>query len=114
MEASFMASDSSSSRVKSAAVPLPWVQPVRMSVIFCEPLRQCTHFPQDSLRKKRTAFSAMSSMQRPSAHTTMAADPIIEPAAASDLKSMWTSTIDAGKYPEDGPDGAKAFNRLPP
>ena len=81
----------------SAAVPLPWVQPMRISVIFCEPLRHGTHFPQDSLRKKRTAFSAISSMQRPSAQTTMAADPIMEPAAASDLKSMWTSTMDAGR-----------------
>ena len=113
MEASFIASDSSSSRSKSAAVPLPCVQPVRISTIFCEPMRHGTHFPQDSLRKKRTAFSAMSSMQRPSAHTTMAPEPIMEPAAASDLKSMRTSTIDAGRYPDDGPDGANAFNCLP-
>ena len=59
------------------------VHPVSMSTIFCEPTRQGTHLPQDSLRKKRTAFSAMSSMQRPSAQTTIAPEPTIEPAAAS-------------------------------
>ena len=93
--------------------PLPCVQPVRISTIFCEPMRHGTHFPQDSLRKKRTAFSAMSSMQRPSAQTTMAPDPSMDPTAASDLKSRRTSTIDAGRYPDDGPEGAKAFSCLP-
>ena len=57
------------------------------------PTRQGTHLPQDSLRKKRTALSAMSSMQRPSAQTTMAPEPSMEPAAASDLKSSGRSTM---------------------
>ncbi len=109
MEASFSASVMSSIMGRSAADPLPCVQPVRMSTSFCDPMRQGTHFPHDSLRKNFTAFSAMSSMQRPSAQTTMAPDPSIDPTAASDLKSRRTSTIDAGKYPDDGPDGANAF-----
>ena len=33
----------------------------------------------------------------------------MEPAFASDLKSSGTSSIDAGRYPHDGPDGANAF-----
>ena len=94
----------------SAAVPLPCVQPVRISTIFCEPTRQGTHLPQDSLRKNFTAFRAMSSMQRPSAQTTIAPEPSIEPTAASDLKSSRTSTIEAGRYPDEGPDGANAFS----
>ena len=78
--------------------PLPCVQPVRISTIFCDPIRHGTHFPHDSLRKNFTAFSAMSSMQRPSAQTTIAQpDPSIDPMAASDLKSSRTSTSDAGK-----------------
>src|SRR5579872_7387748 len=76
-------------------------------------MRQGTHFPQDSLRKKVHALSAMSSMQVPSAHTTMAPEPSMEPMDASDLKSRRTSTMDAGKYPDDGPEGAKALRRLP-
>ncbi len=103
MEVSFSASVRSSISAMSAADPLPCVQPVRISTIFCEPMRQGTHLPQDSLRKNFTAFSAMSSMQRPSAHTTIAPEPSMEPMAASDLKSSRTSTFEAGKYPDDGP-----------
>src|ERR1700683_3095624 len=114
MEVSFSPSVSSSIRTMSAAVPLPWVQPVRISTIFCEPIRQGTHLPHDSLRKNFTAFSAISSMHRPSAHTTRAPEPSMDPMAARDLKSSRTSTCDAGKYPDDGPDGANAFNFFPP
>src|SRR6202162_5102076 len=57
-------------------------------------------------------------MQVVSSHTTMAPEPSIEPASASALKSRRTSIIDAGKYPDDGPDGPKALNgrprRIPP
>src|SRR5271156_4176412 len=72
------------------------------------------HLPQDSLRKNFTAFNAMSSMHRPSAQTTIAPEPSMDPMAASDLKSSRTSTWDAGKYPDDGPEGANAFNFFPP
>src|SRR6202521_5095832 len=113
MEVSLSASVKSFTISKSAGVPLPWVQPVRMSTIFCEPTRHGTHFPHDSLRKNFTAFSAMSSIQRPSAQTTMAPEPSMEPAAAIDLKSSLASSMDAGRYPEDGPDGAHAFTFLP-
>ena len=78
-----------------------------MSTSFCEPMRQGTHLPQDSLRKKRTAFNAMSTMQRSSAQTTMAPEPTMEPLAATASQSRGRSTIDAGRYPEDGPEGAK-------
>ena len=37
----------------------------------------------------------------------------MEPASAKDLKSSRTSTIEAGKKPEDGPDGAKPLSFLP-
>ena len=76
-------------------------------------MRHGTHLPHDSLRKNFTAFKAMSSMQRPSAHTTIAPDPSIDPMAASDLKSSRTSTFEAGRYPDEGPDGANAFSFFP-
>src|SRR5262245_6100118 len=53
-------------------------------------------------------------MQVESSQTTMAPDPSMEPASANALKSSRTSTIDAGKYPDDGPDGANAFSVCPP
>ena len=46
-----------------------------MSASFCEPMRHGTHLPHDSLRKKRTALSAMSSMQARSSQTTIAPEP---------------------------------------
>src|SRR5258706_6644095 len=114
MEAIFSASERSASMRRSSGLPLPLVQPVSKSTSFDVPMRHGTHLPQDSLRKKRTELSAISSMQRPSAHTTMAPDPSIEPIAASDLKSRPTSIIDAGRYPDDGPLGATDLQRLPP
>src|SRR5258708_3134401 len=114
MEAIFSASDRSSKVCRSSGLPFPRVQPVIMSTSFCVPMRQGTHLPHDSLRKKRTEFNAMSSMQRPSAQTTIAPDPSMDPIAASDLKSRPTSIIDAGKYPDDGPLGATDLQRLPP
>src|SRR5579885_1065438 len=56
----------------------------------------------------------MSSMHVVSSHTTIAPEPSMDPASASALKSSRTSTMDAGKYPEEGPDGANAFSARPP
>src|SRR5271167_4733199 len=53
-------------------------------------------------------------MQVESSQTTIAPEPSIDQASANALKSSRTSTIDAGKYPEDGPEGANAFNPRPP
>src|SRR5271156_1753263 len=114
IEVSRSAPESSSINARSAADPFPCVQPVSISTNFCEPTRQGTHLPQDSLRKNCVEFSAMSSMQRSSAQTTSAPEPSIEPASASDLKSSRTSAMDAGKYPEDGPEGANPFSFFPP
>ena len=44
MEVSFSASVRSSISSMSAGEPLPCVQPVKISTIFCEPIRQGTHF----------------------------------------------------------------------
>src|ERR1700737_2619600 len=49
-----------------------------------------------------------------SSHTTIAPEPSMEPASANALKSSRTSTIDAGKYPDDGPEGANALSARPP
>src|ERR1700683_1409518 len=113
IEVSRSAPESSSINAMSAAEPFPSVQPVSISTNFCEPTRHGTHLPQDSLRKNCVELSAMSSMQRSSAHTTSAPEPSIEPASASDLQSSRTSAMDAGRYPEDGPEGAKPFNCFP-
>src|ERR1700687_581290 len=90
IDVSFSASVNSSINSMSALVPFPCVQLVRISTIFCEPIRHGTHFPHDSLRKNFTAFKAISSMQRPSAQTTIAPEPSIEPMAASDSQSSRT------------------------
>src|ERR1700693_1281085 len=103
-----MAVESSSTACASSFELCPAVQPLSISTIFCEPTRHGTHFPHDSLRYKRVAFSAISSMHRPSAHTTIAPDPTIDPAAATAFQSRGRFVIDAGKYPDDGPEGAKA------
>src|SRR5579864_6133808 len=104
---------SSSIRARSDEAPSPRVQPVRISTSFCEPIRHGTHLPHDSLRKNLLALRAMSSMHAESSQTTSAPEPSMEPASASDLKSMWTSAIEAGRYPEEGPEGAKDFNSRP-
>src|SRR5450631_2834927 len=44
----------------------------------------------------------------------MAPEPIMEPTAAIGLKSMRVSTREAGRYPDEGPDGANAFSWAPP
>src|ERR1700689_949847 len=113
IEVSRRASESSSIRLISFEDPSPMVHPVSRSTIFCEPTLHGTHLPQDSLRKNRVAFSAMSNMHVPSAQTTSAPEPSMEPASASDLKSNRTSAMDAGRYPDEGPDGAKPFSFFP-
>src|SRR3954471_20116688 len=112
MDAVFMASLNSLISSISPERNLPRIQPSSMAVIFCVPMRQGTHLPQDSLRKKRMQLKAMSSMQRPSAQITIAAEPTMEPALESGCQSMGRSAIAAGKYPDDGPDGANPSRAL--
>src|SRR6185312_16246031 len=50
IEVSFIAKESSSSSCRSEFEARPSVHPVSISTIFCEPTRQGTHLPQDSLR----------------------------------------------------------------
>ena len=68
-----------------------------ISAILVEPVRHGTHLPHDSLRKKRTEFSAMSSMQARSSQTTIAPEPTVEPAAVIAFQSSGRSSIDAGR-----------------
>src|SRR5215471_8651879 len=113
MEVSFKVSDNSSTNSRSSGPPHPSLQPVRMSTIFCERTRQGTHLPHDSLRKNRAQFRAISNIHLPSAHTTIAAEPSMEPVLDIDLKSRATSIIDPGKNPEAAPEGAHAFTFFP-
>src|ERR1017187_10635719 len=87
MEVMRMAWNSSSHNCLSPGLDSPADQADRILTSFCDPARQGTHLPHDSLRKKRTEFKAMSSMQRLSAQTTIAPEPTIEPASATALKS---------------------------
>src|SRR6266851_9784 len=50
IEVNFKAWVSSSSNCRSAFEPWPSVHPVSISTSFCDPTRQGTHLPQDSLR----------------------------------------------------------------
>src|ERR1039457_6334407 len=113
MEVMRIAWNNSSHNCLSSGWDSPDDQADRMVTNFCEPTRHGTHLPHDSLRKKRTEFKAMSSMQRLSAQTTMAPEPTIEPASATALKSKGKSSIEAGRYPEDGPEGANASRVMP-
>ena len=107
-------SDSSSMTARFSARPRPRVMSVRMSTILADPTRQGTHFPHDSFLKNRTAFRAMSSMQVPSAQMMTAPDPSMEPAWLSALNSSGVSIMEAGRKPDDAPDGAQALRALPP
>ncbi len=113
MEVMRMASNNSSHSSRSPGLASPDVQPLKMLTSFCEPTRHGTHLPQDSLRKNRTEFKAMSSMQRLSAHTTIAPEPTMDPASATTLKSSGRSSMLAGKYPEEGPEGANPSSARP-
>ena len=68
-----------------------------MRWIWTVPARQGTHLPHDSLRKKRTELSAMSSMQARSSQTTMAPEPTVAPAFVIAFQSSGRSIIDAGR-----------------
>ena len=65
---------------------------VRIRCALCEPTRHGTHLPHDSLRKKRSTFVAAASRSVPSASTTTAPEPSIDPASASGSKSSGTSS----------------------
>ena len=67
----------SSSIEGQVARPAPPAASIRssMSTSLAEPMRHGTHLPHDSLRKKRTELSAMSSMQARSSQTTIAPEP---------------------------------------
>src|ERR1700736_4915805 len=113
MEVSRMALKSSSMTAKSFEPDSPRDQRAKMSTNFWDPTLQGTHLPHDSLRKKRVELMAMSNIQRPSAQTTTAPDPTMEPASARALKSRGKSTFEAGKYPDEGPEGANPSKALP-
>ena len=72
----------------------PLVHAVRISVSFADPVRHGTHLPQDSLRKNRTEFNAMSSMHARSSQTMMAPDPTVAPAWDIAFQSSGRSSID--------------------
>src|SRR5260221_10813843 len=96
------------------------------STIFCEPTRQGTHLPQDSLRKKRVKFNAPSTIDRPSASTMIAPEPIVAPAAeigffacppaVSFGKSIGRARDPSapGRNPHERPHRAHALIALPP
>ncbi len=69
--------------------------------------------PHDSLRKKRTTLVAVSIMSVPSAITTRAAAPSMQPAFAIVSKSISTSAFSAGRKLELAPPGANAFSGRP-
>ncbi len=81
---------------------------------MAEPTRHGTHLPQDSLRKKRSTFVAAASRSVPSAMTTSAPEPSIDPAAASVLKSSGTSSWPGPRKFEDAPPGWIAPTARPP
>src|SRR5262245_10804881 len=85
-------SPSSGSTFSAAFGSDPFCTPSRISTAFCDPTRQGTHLPHDSLRKNLTTFVASASMSVPSAMTTSAPEPSIEPAFCNAAKSSGTST----------------------
>src|SRR5205823_4296680 len=87
IDVSAIASPSSGSSASSFRSACPDCTRSSNSTAFCEPRRQGTHLPHDSLRKKRTTFVARASMSVPSATTTTAPEPSIEPALAKAAKS---------------------------
>ena len=79
-----------------------------------EPTRQGTHLPHDSSRKNRSTFVAAASSSVPSAMTTIAPDPSIDPASASVWKSSGTSSWPGPRKFDDAPPGWIAPSCLPP
>ena len=92
---------------------MPCIQASSISTIFWVPMRQGTHLPQDSLRKKRTELKAMSNMQARLVQTTTAPEPTMEPNLDSVAQSSGVSSMDAGRYPDEGPEGAKPTTSSP-
>ena len=78
-----------------------------------DPTRQGTHLPQDSSRKKRSTFVAAASRSVPSAITTSAPEPSIDPASASVPKSSRTSSRSGPRKFEDAPPGWTAARTAP-
>ena len=79
-----------------------------------EPTRQGTHLPHDSSRKNRSTFVAAASRSVPSAITTSAPDPSIEPALARSAKSSGTSIWPGPRKFDDAPPGWIAPSGRPP
>ena len=85
-----------------------------MTCALAEPTRHGTHLPHDSSRKNRRTFTAAASRSVPSAMTTIAPDPSMEPASCSVPKSSSTSSWSGPMKLEDAPPGWMAPRRLPP
>src|SRR5208282_3084044 len=64
-----------------------------------------THLPQDSFRKNRSTFVAAASRSVPSASTTSAPEPSIDPARASKSKSSGTSSWPGPRKFDEAPPG---------
>ena len=84
-----------------------------MTCAFAEPTRHGTHLPQDSSRKNRSTLTAAASRSVPSAMTTIAPDPSIDPAACTVPKSSSASSLSGPMKFEDAPPGWMAPSGLP-
>ncbi len=79
------------------------------------PSRQGVHWPHDSCEKNFERFCAASTMQVSSFITMMAAEPSIEPLAATPSKSSGQSSISAAvSMFAEAPPGMTAFTFRPP
>ena len=85
-----------------------------MRCALAEPTRHGTHLPHDSSRKNRSTFTAAASRSVPSAITTIAPEPSIEPAACSVPKSSSTSSWSGPMKLDEAPPGWIAPRLLPP
>ena len=97
--------------------PEPPPLPSRSARIWCalvEPTRHGTHLPQDSSRKKRSTLVAAASRSVPSAITTSAPEPSIDPASGSEPKSSGTSSGPGPRKFDEAPPGWMAPSRRPP
>src|SRR5574337_15425 len=103
-----------SSRSMSPSRPLPSVIRVRISSRRFVPMRQGTHFPQDSDSVNFRKYVATFTMQSVSSSTTMPPEPMMDPTLASDSKSTGVSMRSTGMQPPDGPPDWTAFSRFPP
>ena len=92
----------------------PDIASVSIACALVEPTRHGTHLPHDSSRKNRSVFVAAASRSVPSAITTTAPEPSIEPAAASVSKSSAASRSSGPRKFEDAPPGCTAASGCPP